>query len=50
MKKKLLFLFYNFYFVNCFKVLSDRIFKIYQGKFPKSLRYLPLKMLEKIYF
>ena len=40
-KKKIFFFVY--FFVKFFKIPSDRIFKIYQGTTPESLKYLSQK-------
>ena len=42
--------FYNFFLVNSFEIPSYRIFKLYQGTFPESLRSLAQKMKEEIDF
>ena len=39
-----------FFFVYFFKIAFYRIFKIYQGTFPESLRSLAQKMKEEIDF
>ena len=52
-KKKLFFFGFfviNFFYFLFFKIPSYKIFKIYQGTFPKSLRSLAQKMKEEIDF